>query len=233
MRACAPLLVVRFRLGASRCESDGRSSGESDKAAARVMNGASLSRFRPPSSMWRIAPRLYLGDYRSGLSALDGMERPVEPEGRLAPFAGIVSLCPVPLFATDHVSGPASPGTEWLRIPILDGGTGENEFEASLGVTLPFVRRRSKEGNVLVHCAAGMSRSVATVVAYLCERGLGLGAALEHVARSKAAAMNLGVEDEVDLVAPAWEFKACLTRLYGGSSSVEHADRRETLTNGR
>jgi len=45
--------------------------------------------------------------------------------------------------------------------------------------------------------------------------------------------MNLEGDDEVDLVAPAWEFKACLCRLYGGSSGLEHEERREALTNGR
>jgi hypothetical protein len=183
--------------------------------------------------MWRIAPRLYLGDYHSGLRALGGIERPVEPEGKLGPFGGVVSLCPMPLFSDEVVPGPVSPVTEWLRIPILDGGSGEEEFETALGVVLPFLRRRIREGNVLVHCAAGMSRSVAMVVAYLCEHGFSVEAALLHIARSKAEAMNLGVADEVDLVAPAWEFKSCLCRLYGGSSSLEHAERREALTNGR
>jgi hypothetical protein len=183
--------------------------------------------------MWRIDTRLYLGDYHSGLDALAGAERPVDPEGHLAPFAGVVSLCPMPLYSDETIAGPASPFIEWLHIPILDGGNGEEEFESALGVVLPFVRRRSADGNVLVHCAAGVSRSVAVVVACLCEHGLSVDAALRHVARSKAGALHSSSPDADDLVAPAWEFRACLGRLYGPRSGLGKRPRREPLTNGR
>ncbi len=187
----------------------------------------------PRLVMWRIDTRLYLGDYHSGVDALSGAERPVEPEGTLAPFAGVVSLCPMPLFSDEAVTGPASPFTEWLKLPILDGGNGEEEFEAALSVILPFLQRRMSDGNVLVHCAAGMSRSVAVVVACLCERGSGVDAALAHVARCKAGSLHPFWFDTDDLVAPAWEFRACLRRLYGGSSGLEQGGQRESLTNGR
>src|SRR5688572_5512340 len=114
--------------------------------------------------MWRIEPRLFLGDYESGEQALSGTELPTEPHGKPAPFTGIVSLCPLPLkFDTTLRREPANELTEWLHVPIFDGGNGEDEFEAALGVCLPFIRRRRVHGNVLVHCAAGMSRSVSVL----------------------------------------------------------------------
>ncbi len=130
--------------------------------------------------MWKIESRLYLGDYRSGEAALGGEEQVLEPEGKLAPFAGVVSLCPMPLTLARPLEGPRHRNTEWLQIPIADGGAGEEELERALGVVVPFVERRIKHGNVLVHCAAGMSRSVSVVAAWLCRSGLSLDEALDR-----------------------------------------------------
>jgi hypothetical protein len=168
--------------------------------------------------MWLVYPRLYLGDYRSGEIALSGAEYPVEPAHDSAPFAGIVSLCPMPIFPGDEVTDPASDLTEWLRVPIVDGGNGESEFELAIGVAIPFMRRRMRVGNVLVHCAAGMSRSVSVIAAYLCARGLDVEEAYERVALAKARALGLGPLDAMDLIAPASEFRSCLGRLYADRS---------------
>ncbi len=165
--------------------------------------------------MWRITERLYLGDYQSGELALAGTNRPVEPGTTQAPFAGVVSLCPMPLLSDEPITGPRHPQTEWLQVPILDGGVGEGELEAALTVIRPFVGRRQKRGNVLVHCAAGMSRSVAVVTALLCDLGASPQAALERIAAAKAEALYPFVGDPGDLVSPAWEFRSCLNRLYG------------------
>lgn len=164
--------------------------------------------------MWRIDHRLFLGNHESGYDALQGAEHPTEPEGSPAPFAGVVSLCPMPLFHGDPISGPARDETEWLHLPIMDGGNGEEEFESALGVALPFIRRRMTHGNVLVHCAAGMSRSVSVIAAHLCEAGREVDAAYEHVAGAKALALaHLGFSAEL-LIAPAWEFQSALRRRY-------------------
>lgn len=164
--------------------------------------------------MWLIAERLYLGDYRSGEEALAGALRPAAAGEPPAPFAGVVSLCPMPLLSDRASLAPMHPITEWLRIPILDGGNGEGEFEAALSVIRPFVRRRRQVGNVLIHCAAGMSRSVAVTAAILCDEGAGLDGAFSLICQAKALALRPFVGSPEDLIAPAAEFRQCLGRLY-------------------
>ena len=137
----------------------------------------------------------------------------MDPGGDLQPFSGVVSLCPMPLLPGDELE-PASARTEWLCIPILDGGNGEEEFESAIGVALPFIRRRQRSGNVLVHCAAGMSRSVSVIAALLCDDGEDVELAFDRVATAKAAALAGGMVDADLLIAPAWEFRCCLNRIY-------------------
>ena len=164
--------------------------------------------------MWLIRERLYLGDYRSGEEALGGALQAVAPGDELAPFAGVVSLCPIPLLPGERLDRPASEQTEWLKVPIADGGNGQDEFEAALAIALPFVRRRARQGNVLVHCAAGMSRSVSVVAALLCEDGCTVEEAYTDIAHAKARAIGPTVFGPDALIAPAPEFRTCLNRLY-------------------
>jgi protein-tyrosine phosphatase len=164
--------------------------------------------------MWLIRERLYLGDYRSGALALAGAEHPVLPEGRREPFAGVVSLCALQTLLESCPAEPASACTEWLQLPIVDGGNGETEFELALRVAVPFVRRRMLQGNVLIHCAAGMSRSVSVVAALLCEEGLDVEAAYEAIAHTKGEALAIAAAERMTSIAPAPEFRACLRRLY-------------------
>jgi protein-tyrosine phosphatase len=169
--------------------------------------------------MWLIRERLYLGDYRSGEQALAGMKHPVLPEGRLAPFAGVVSLCELSSLTDTCPEAPASENTEWLQLPILDGGNGEQEFEDALTVAIPFVKRRMKRGNVLIHCAAGMSRSVSIIAALMCEEGCDVEEAYANIARTKGRALLLGEGQHLHLISPAPEFQACLRRLYEAVSA--------------
>lgn len=165
--------------------------------------------------MWRVESRIYLGDYRAGVDALGGAALPTDPSGDPKPFAGVVSLCPMPLFRGEPVEGPALLDTEWLKIPIMDGGNGDGELEYAIDLALPFIARRRKSGNVLVHCAAGMSRSVSVLAALLCEGGSGVEEAFEHIASSKAEALGPFSSDLSLLIAPAWEFRRYLERRYG------------------
>jgi protein-tyrosine phosphatase len=177
--------------------------------------------------MWLIRERLYLGDYHAGEQALAGAMHPVLPEGVLAPFAGVVSLCSMQLFSDSCPEDPAAALTEWLQLPIEDGGNGEEEFEGALNVALPFIRRRMQQGNVLIHCAAGMSRSVSIIAALLCEEGLELDAAYETIARTKARALAIAEAEHRMLIAPAPEFRACLRRLYRAASKRTGLGRRQ------
>ena len=161
-----------------------------------------------------IEPRLYLGNYRSGLAALAGDERPVMPTKRVAPFAGVVSLCPVPLYAHETIPRPRSVHTKWMHVPIADGGNGESEFESALERILPFVFDRMQIGNVVVHCAAGMSRSVSVVAAALCSKGASVDDAFERVARAKSAALAIEGAPTTFIIAPAGEFRAALRRIF-------------------
>ncbi len=169
--------------------------------------------------MWKIESRLYLGDYRSGEAALAGELHVLDPGGKLAPFAGVVSLCPMPPGADRPPVGPRHESTEWLRIPIADGGAGEEELEQALGVVLPFMERRMKQGNVLVHCAAGMSRSVSVVAAWLCRSGRSLDDALELITAAKTEAMGPPWSPGWLVISPAEEFLSCLRRMFANPPS--------------
>jgi protein-tyrosine phosphatase len=166
--------------------------------------------------VWKIRERLYLGNYWSGEQALLGKTIPVEPEGECQPFAGIVSLCQVPLESADLLMGPINPDTEWLHLPIADGGSGEGEFEAACDLAIPFICSARRRGNVLVHCTAGMSRSVSLIAAVLCSEdpNLDVTQAYNEIAEAKARALDVEPGEADILIAPAWEFRLHLRQRF-------------------
>ncbi len=166
--------------------------------------------------MWKIRERLYLGNYWSGERALLGGGIPTESNGDSGPFAGVVSLCPVPLDDAEPLIGPIHSDTEWLHLPIADGGSGEGEFEAVCDLAIPFIQRVRQRGNVLVHCTAGMSRSVSLIAAVLCSEqpDLDVSEAFAEVAQAKGRALGVAPAEFDLLIAPAWEFRLHLRERY-------------------
>ncbi|MGC4063395.1 MAG: dual specificity protein phosphatase [Polyangiaceae bacterium] len=165
--------------------------------------------------MWNIADRLYLGNYWSGKQALAGASARLLPSDEETTFAGVVSLCPMPLDG-EALIGPVHHSIEWLHLPISDGGMGDSEFAAALQLCIPFVTERRMLGNVLVHCAAGMSRSVSVLAAILCTEDpqLSVDEAFQRIAIAKAVATGAPLEDADLMISPAWEFHAHLRRRF-------------------
>lgn len=131
----------------------------------------------------------------------------------------MISLCPMPLEG-DMLLGPVHHSIRWLHLPIADGGLGDGEFAAAVELCVPFFASQSRHGNVLVHCAAGMSRSVSIVAAILCsdDAELSVDHAFRQIARAKARAVNAPAADADTLIAPAWEFRNHLRRRFAEPS---------------
>ncbi len=70
-------------------------------------------------------------------------------------------------------------GIEYLRVPIDDP---DPEYKDYLDQAVFWIRERIERGRpVLVHCAAGRSRSCAVVLSYLCSDGMTPDAAWEQM----------------------------------------------------
>lgn len=185
--------------------------------------------------MWKIRERLYLGNYWSGERALLGLALSESSNGDPVTFAGVVSLCAVPLDDAEPLIGPIDPDTEWLHLPIADGGSGEAEFEAACDLALPFIQRARARGNVLVHCTAGMSRSVSLIAAVLCTEDpeLNVENAFAEVAQAKGRALGVSPHEVDFLISPAWEFRVHLRQRFQRMTPLgeRSATLREKISN--
>jgi dual specificity phosphatase 12 len=121
--------------------------------------------------MWEIARGLYLGDRK------DAHDREL-----------LVGL------GITHIVNCAAEIPCWhrqdfryLRLKLTDP---DPEFHESIEKFCKFIHRGRKQGNVLVHCAAGVSRSPSVILAYLCSRGKDLDSALDRLQRRVGEAGN-------------------------------------------
>ena len=127
--------------------------------------------------MWRIARNLYLGDRK------DAHDR------ELLVGTGVT-----------HVVNCAHEVPSWyrrdfryLRLRLTDP---DPEFHESIEAFCKFIHRGRKAGGVLVHCAAGLSRSPSVILAYLVWRGRTLEDALALLARRVGEADGYFIEPD-------------------------------------
>ena len=78
--------------------------------------------------------------------------------------------------STNH----GTPVIRYVRCPIYDNVA--QKLQPALDVALPVLEQAQHHGSVLVHCAQGVSRSAAIVIAFLVKHyGISVDAALEYV----------------------------------------------------
>lgn len=115
--------------------------------------------------MWQILGGLYLGD-RDDARALAGLRR-----------RGITHVLNVAKEQPCHFCGEFA----YLHLDLDDP---DERFGALIPQVCEFIDAGRREGHVLVHCSAGVSRSAAAVLAYLCHGGQPLDAAARQLAGS-------------------------------------------------
>jgi protein-tyrosine phosphatase len=110
--------------------------------------------------MWRIVPRLYLGDCK------DAHDR------EMLLGVGITHI----LNCAEQLPCWYPRDFQYCHLPLTDP---DPEFHEYIEKLCKFIHRGRKAGAVLVHCRAGLSRSPSAILAYLCWRGKSLDEALE------------------------------------------------------
>lgn len=106
----------------------------------------------------------------------------------------------------------------WLHVRLKDGVKG---LASELDRALPFIREHILRGCVLIHCGAGISRSVALAIAYLVSCGYALHEAVGRVKRRRPGASPYdGYLDEITAYFRLHVLSASGPRLYRGKTCV-------------
>jgi len=94
-------------------------------------------------------------------------------------FVAVVSLLSSAPF-DEQYKAPAVP--EGVPVLLINIGDGHSGLEAHLDAACAFIAEHITKGCVLVHCGAGLSRSVSVVAAYLCRyAGMSLSEAVNYI----------------------------------------------------
>jgi protein-tyrosine phosphatase len=102
--------------------------------------------------MWRILPRLYLGDQYDACNH------------HVLEHAGVTHV----LNCAREVPCSFRSRFRYLHLKLMDP---DGAFIDHIPDICRFIRVGRRRGGVLVHCRMGISRSVAAILAYLCSRG--------------------------------------------------------------
>ncbi len=115
--------------------------------------------------MWRIRRGLFLGD------GYDAKDRELLRSAGITHIVNCAAEVPC-WFRGDF---------RYLHLKLRDP---DPDFSEHIDRCVKFIRRGRRTGGVLVHCLAGLSRSPAVVLAYLCTRGYSLDDGIDLIARA-------------------------------------------------
>lgn len=101
-------------------------------------------------------------------------------------FVAVVSLLATAPW-DEQYGAPAVP--EGVPVHMIDLRDGEKGLETHLDGAVAFIAEHITNGCVLVHCGAGLSRSVSVVAAYLCRyAGMSLSEAVNFIKEKRQGA---------------------------------------------